>query len=66
MNASHLEVIPSTWDDDRDSAFFAITAHLFSHNFCVRASALLSGVDPGRSSCPPARELVPVPVRRLR
>jgi hypothetical protein len=66
MNASHLEVIPSTWDDDRDTAFFAITAHVFSHDFCVRASALLPGVDPDRSSGPPARELVPVPVRRLR
>ncbi len=65
MNASHLEVIPSIWDENRDAAFFAIVADVFSQSFCVHASALLSGFDPRRSTGHAVRELVPVPVRRL-
>ncbi len=66
MNANHLEVIPSSWDDDRDTAFFLITADLFSAGFCAWASALLSGFDAQDSTGPAVRELVPVPVRRVR
>ncbi len=65
MNASHLEVIPSIRDDDRDTAFFAMTADVFSQSCCVHASVLLSGYDPRRSTAHAVRELVPVPVRRL-
>jgi hypothetical protein len=63
---SYLEVIPSIWDEDRDTAFFAITADVFSQSFRVHASVLLSGFDARRSTGHEMRELVPVPVRRLR
>ena len=66
MNADPLEVIPSTWDEDRDTAFFEITADLFGHVFCTRAGVLLSRFDRRPSTAPAAPELVPVPVRRLR
>jgi len=66
MNATPLEAIPSTWDEERDTAFFGITADLFSSSFRARASALLSRFDDRDAKGNEARELVPVPVRRRR
>ena len=39
------EDIPSSWDDDRDTAFFRITASLFSPEFTFGASVLLASYD---------------------
>ena len=39
------EDIPSRWDDDRDTAFFRITASLFSTEFTYGASVLLASYD---------------------
>ena len=77
MCTSSPEAVPQTWDDDRDPAFFRITATLFSPSFAYGAGVLLAGNDPaeeydeacrcGTTSALPAptsAELVPVRVRR--
>lgn len=45
MNTATLETIPSTWDDQRDEAFFRITRALFSVSFTFGAGVLLSSYD---------------------
>jgi hypothetical protein len=37
---------PQPWDDDRDNAFFRMTADVFSPDFLAGASALLASYDP--------------------
>jgi hypothetical protein len=51
MITTGLETIPSTWDDQRDEAFFRITRALFSASFTFGAGVLLSSydVEPGVS-----------------
>ena len=39
------EDLPSSWDDDRDTAFFRITASLFSPEFTFGSSVLLASYD---------------------
>ena len=77
MSTSRVQPLPVTWDDERDTPFFRIVAHLFTPQFCQGASALLSSydADPGRpdrsgalapegTHSGPATELVAVWVRR--
>ena len=45
MTATPIETIPTIWDDSRDSAFFRITARLFSCDFCFGASVILASYD---------------------
>ena len=45
MAATAIETIPATWDDDRDNAFFRITASLFSCEFTYGAGVLLASYD---------------------
>ena len=64
------EDIPSSWDDDRDSAFFRITASLFSTEFMYGASVLLASYDETCEAPTPVADL-PIaspstPVTRLR
>lgn len=44
MTASRVDP-PSSWDDVRDTAFFRVTAHLFSPRFCLGATVLLASYD---------------------
>jgi hypothetical protein len=75
MNATPVESIPQTWNDNRDAPFFSITADLFSAEFCWVASLLLGSFD-AVDNAPAApsvdtqervlavpEEIVPVPVR---
>lgn len=39
------ETVPSTWDDDRDTAFFRLTAQLFTSEFTYGAGVLLASYD---------------------
>jgi hypothetical protein len=77
MCTSSPEAVPQTWDDDRDPAFFRITATLFSSSFTYGAGVLLAGNDPvdeydvvcrcettSSLPAPASAELVPVRVRR--
>lgn len=45
MDASGYESLSGTWDDEVDATFFRITAHLFSADFCLGASAMLAAND---------------------
>ena len=45
MAATAIETIPTLWDDERDSAFFRITAALFSCEFTYGAGVLLASYD---------------------
>ena len=45
MAATAIETIPATWDDERDNAFFRITASLFSCEFTYGAGVLLASYD---------------------
>jgi hypothetical protein len=45
MAAVGTETLPTTWDDERDSAFFTITARLFSTEFTFGAGVLLATYD---------------------
>jgi hypothetical protein len=68
--------LPTTWDDARDSAFFRITARLFSPAFCLGAGVRLASNDdtvdvatpePSNSTAVPTGvdvDLTPVRVRR--
>ena len=51
--------LPSSWDDDRDTAFFRITASLFSTAFTFGASVLLASYD---EACEAATPVVALPV----
>ncbi len=42
MSIVRLESIPQTWDDERDTSFFTIVAHLFSAEFAYGAGVLLA------------------------
>ena len=62
--------IPSSWDDDRDTAFFRITASLFFPGFTFGASVLLASSDEAREAPTPVWDL-PIastssPVTRVR
>ena len=64
------EDIPSRWDDDRDTAFFRITASLFSPEFTYGASVLLASYDETCEAPTPVADL-PIaspstPVTRVR
>jgi hypothetical protein len=69
------EAIPDIWDDQRDCAFFRITAHLFTTDFTYGAGMLLASNDvldetaapcqcSGETEPAGAATLVPVRVRR--
>ena len=45
MAATAIETIPTLWDDERDNAFFRITAALFSCEFTYGAGVLLASYD---------------------
>lgn len=45
MAAYATETLPSSWDDERDTAFFRITAELFSCEFTSGAGVLLASYD---------------------
>ena len=45
MAATAIETIPALWDDERDGAFFRITAALFSGEFTYGAGVLLASYD---------------------
>jgi hypothetical protein len=45
MTGTAIETIPTTWDDERDVAFFRITASLFSCEFTFGAGVLLASYD---------------------
>lgn len=45
MTAAGTEALPTTWNDDRDGAFFRITATLFPPAFTSGASVLLASYD---------------------
>ena len=45
MAATAIETIPTVWDDERDNAFFRITASVFSCEFTYGAGALLASYD---------------------
>lgn len=73
------ESIPTTWNDERDGAFFGITDALTDDGFAVAAQiekmlASLAAAESWESmamrsiahSKPHQRELVPVPVRTAR
>lgn len=51
------EDIPSSWNDDRDTAFFRITAALFSTEFTFGASVLLASYDEGCEAAMPVADL---------
>lgn len=51
------EDIPSSWDNDRDTAFFRITASLFSPEFTLGASVLLASYDDAYGPLTPVVEL---------
>ena len=51
------EDIPSSWDDDRDTAFFKITASLFSPSFTYGASVLLASYDEACEAPTPVPDL---------
>ena len=73
------ESIPTTWNDERDAAFYGITYALADDGFAVAAQIerMLKGLATAESwesmaarsvsqSTPPQRELIPVPVRTPR
>jgi hypothetical protein len=45
MSTIRIETVPQTWNDDTDTAFFTITARLFSAEFAYGASVLLASFD---------------------
>lgn len=45
MASIGTESIPTTWDDERDTAFFRITASLFPCEFTYGAGVLLASYD---------------------
>jgi hypothetical protein len=45
MASIGTESIPTTWDDEHDTAFFRITASLFPGDFTYGAGVLLGGYD---------------------
>lgn len=45
MTTAGAEALPTEWNDDRDGAFFRITATLFPSAFVGGASVLLAGYD---------------------
>ena len=55
------EDIPSSWDDVRDTAFFRITASLFSTEFTLGASVLLASYDEAYEAPTPVVALPVVP-----
>jgi hypothetical protein len=42
---THIESVPTTWDDVRDGHFFSIVSHVFEPRFLEAASCLLSAND---------------------
>ena len=61
MNTT-LETIPQQWDDERDVAFFRITAALFAPDFCYGAGVLLASYDPDDVVTEPAPATAPYDV----
>jgi hypothetical protein len=47
MATTGTESIPTTWIDERDTAFFRITASLFPGEFTYGAGVLLASYDDG-------------------
>jgi hypothetical protein len=45
MSTDRTETASPTWDDDRDTRFFGITARLFSPDVCLGATVLLASYD---------------------
>lgn len=45
MTATGIERIPTTWDDERDSAFFRLVAGVFAPEFTYGAGVLLASYD---------------------
>jgi hypothetical protein len=45
MSTIRIETVPQTWSDT-DTAFFTMTARLFSAEFTYGASVLLASFDP--------------------
>lgn len=42
---NRLETLPESWDAERDTAFFALTVHLFDVGFVAGAGVLLGSYD---------------------
>lgn len=43
---SHIESVPTVWDDARDTAFFRIVSHVLPARLVEAASGLLAANDP--------------------
>jgi hypothetical protein len=59
MAANGTESIPTTWNDERDTAFFRITAQIFSCEFIYGAGVLLASYDDEPDTTVPATTTTP-------
>ena len=50
MNIVRIETVPQTWDDQIDTAFFTLTARVFSAEFLYGAGVLLASFDPSTAT----------------
>lgn len=52
MSTTRLETVPQSWNDETDTAFFTVTARLFSAGFTYGAGVLLGSYDGDTDTSP--------------